>query len=501
MNLKNSGGKRFRYTAFLGCFLSAFIAVTVCSKSSFLYPFNDWVDANCFFTVGKSIRTGMVPYRDLFEQKGPLLYFVYALASLVSWDTFLGVYLIEILSGTAFLYFGWKVMELYCGRKAVYCVPFLALSAYACLAFSQGGSAEELCFPLLTASLWMFLKAERAQAAPSAKESFAIGLCAACVFWSKFTMVGLYPGWFVFFAVASLRRKQGKALLKTVLWIMLGLLAGTLPYVVYFGLNHAIGDWLEVYLYDNVMVYSKVAIGHGTIGFGDMWLNLVRGLENLAENNLPAVLLLAAAYTCGVAARRWRTLLCAACMGLGAYALCYVGGRAYTYYPLLFVPFTCLGWAAVCRLIAQRHEKKPFLKRWMCAGYAAVIALMVFLTPNRYLIGADRKEMPQYRFAEIISETPDAMLLNYNFLDGGFYTVTGIVPNCRAFCGLNIPLPELRGQQIDYLHDGVCDYVVTRNEDLKRKDMKHYTLVCSMEYELEGEMRQYRLYKRKDNAE
>ena len=58
---------------FLFAALAAFLTITVCSKSSFLYPLNDWVDVNCFFTVGRGMLHGLVPYRDLYEQKGDLL--------------------------------------------------------------------------------------------------------------------------------------------------------------------------------------------------------------------------------------------------------------------------------------------------------------------------------------------------------------------------------------------------------------------------------------------
>ena len=86
---------RFLWAAF--SLLVAFAVLTVCSKNSFLYPMNDWVDVNCFFTVGRGITHGLVPYRDLYDQKGPLLYFVYALAALVSEHGFLGVFVIETL--------------------------------------------------------------------------------------------------------------------------------------------------------------------------------------------------------------------------------------------------------------------------------------------------------------------------------------------------------------------------------------------------------------------
>lgn len=68
--------------------LSAVLLITLCSKSSPLYPLNDWVDANCFFTVGKSMLHGLLPYRDLWEQKGPFLYMLHAVAAMISYRTF-----------------------------------------------------------------------------------------------------------------------------------------------------------------------------------------------------------------------------------------------------------------------------------------------------------------------------------------------------------------------------------------------------------------------------
>ena len=58
------------------CIALSFLFLMICSESSFLYPMNDWVDGNCFFTMGKSMMNGSVPYLDLFEQKGPLLFLI-----------------------------------------------------------------------------------------------------------------------------------------------------------------------------------------------------------------------------------------------------------------------------------------------------------------------------------------------------------------------------------------------------------------------------------------
>ena len=75
--------KSKNYCYYYYCLLLSFFVLLGTSKNSFLYAFNDWVDANAFFTVGKSIMNGVVPYRDLFEQKGIFLYFIYGFGYLL----------------------------------------------------------------------------------------------------------------------------------------------------------------------------------------------------------------------------------------------------------------------------------------------------------------------------------------------------------------------------------------------------------------------------------
>ena len=97
--------------------LASLAVLTVCSKNSFVYPMNDWVDVNCFFTVGRGITHGLIPYRDLYDPKGPLLYFVYALAALISEHSFLGVFVIETLLFALLLFIGGRIAELLSAKR------------------------------------------------------------------------------------------------------------------------------------------------------------------------------------------------------------------------------------------------------------------------------------------------------------------------------------------------------------------------------------------------
>ena len=73
------------------CMIAAAAVLAIGTKSSFLYPLNDWVDSNCFYTMGKAMVHGKVLYRDLYEQKGPLLYMLHAVGYLISPGSFTGV--------------------------------------------------------------------------------------------------------------------------------------------------------------------------------------------------------------------------------------------------------------------------------------------------------------------------------------------------------------------------------------------------------------------------
>lgn len=76
-----------------------------------------------------------------------------------------------------------------------------------------------------------------------------------------------------------------------------------------------------------------------------------------------------------------------------------------------------------------------------------------------------KEELVQYQFAEIINQKPQATLLNYGFLDGGFYTVTGITPNIKYFHKPNIAYenyPIIMDEQNRYIKEIVIDFVVIK---------------------------------------
>lgn len=136
----------------------AVFVISMLSKSSPLYPFNDWVDTNIFLTVGKSVLHGKVLYRDIYEQKGPLLFLIFVLPAIISEKSFIGVYILECFSAFFFLFYSYKISKLFAPQSSLMLLPAYAFIVYSSRSFSHGGSVEELCLPMVTCSLYFMLQ-------------------------------------------------------------------------------------------------------------------------------------------------------------------------------------------------------------------------------------------------------------------------------------------------------------------------------------------------------
>jgi hypothetical protein len=114
-----------------------------------------------------------------------------------------------------------------------------------------------------------------------------------------------------------------------------------------------------------------------------------------------------------------------------------------------------------------------------------VLVLSILLTAtleynqNQYLRKYKKEDTVQYRFAKIINTVEDPTLLNYGFLDGGFYFASGAKPACRYFCYFNINPQEMWDEQNACITAGEADFIVTRyyKLDVYGLDISKYQLV------------------------
>ena len=494
--------RRTKFWAALWCVACAAAVLLLCTRSSPLYPTNDWVDANCYFTVGRGMLAGLVPYRDLLDQKGPLLFFSQMLGALVSDSSFAGIFVLEVLAGAAFLWFSLRSLALFCPPgPSLAVLPLLAGAVYASAAFAQGDSAEELCLPLLAFSLWCFLRLFRAGNTwrPGGWLVFANGLAAGAIFWVKYTLLGLHFAWMACLAFLLWLKDGSFAACVRACGVFLGGMAAmSAPVLAYFALNNSLDALFGAYFVNNLTAYSDTP-ANWTSPFYNV---AVSGFSTFLANPLWMSLALLGGVWLVFVSRlltgAGRPALAALAFSTAFFLWC--GSMGWPYYGLPLAVYAPLGFVPLFRL-AQRLPLRFGARRLAAAGcavcLAASLALAVLTSRNVSFMALKKEDLVQTRFAAIIRAEGGETLLNYGFLDGGFYLASGILPSCTFFCRLNLSNWEELEQPVRQLvKENAFDFIVTREEG-PLYEMDGYELVCT-EYQMyDGTLQPYSLFRRK----
>ena len=237
--------------------LCATLALLIATSSSPLYAANFWTDTNIYFTIGRGMTRGLMPYRDLFDHKGPLLFMLYALGAAISDTSFIGVFILEALSLAAAVYAGWRTVSLFGeGRLTLLSMPILAAVVCCCTAFTQGGSAEEFALPALAAGVYLALALMARPGEADGRRALGFGAAAGWVFLIKYTDIGLFAGLGIGLLAFVWRREGlGRALVSAGR-MLLGALLVCAPVAAYLAANGALAACVEVYFIQNLFDYS-----------------------------------------------------------------------------------------------------------------------------------------------------------------------------------------------------------------------------------------------------
>ncbi len=259
--LKNTAVKKEKLFLILFCAFLGFVCISINSMNSFLYKFTDNNDVHCFVTTARCMLRGDVLYRDVYEHKGPILYFLYMLGLQIDSRSFMGIALVEVILFSIYIYFMYKITELFVEKKVFRYILITCAAWISCSdkAFDGGGQCEELALPFLCITMYLVLKYFNQEYPKKIKAPsvIIIGSCFAIVFWMKYTLTGLYLGLVVLILVYQIKDKMFRNLWLYIVEFLLGACIGSLPVIIYFAINGAFDSLFDVYFYKLMFQYSK----------------------------------------------------------------------------------------------------------------------------------------------------------------------------------------------------------------------------------------------------
>lgn len=462
-------------TAYIFLLVTSAAVLFFATKSSPFYLYNEWCDANSYFTVGKSLFNGLVPYRDVFDQKGMYLYFSYGLCYLVSHTSFFGVYLMEVILGFLDLLAIRKTILLFTDKdRIVDCIiasvlsPVILAVVVSSYSFYMGGAAEELCLPLYFWGLYLILKYSKNHEF-TGKLPFIGGLLSGLVANIKFTGLGFFFAWMAWLFFDLIFQKEVAKAFKACLWFLLGMFIPFIPWLVYFGIQKELYSWYWGYIWVNVFSYSDFS---ESLGIGNRIYNLAKtALWTFQQNPIVFALgymgILFAMFK--KSPRIWDRFLAPILFGFMFLGI-YVGGSFLPYYALPLSSF-CIFCSVYVAEILSRLTSKVTLKNavpavcLLCAALVSSLLLVFFTSMNVPDHNIKKEDHYLTQMTDVIQNSgiEKPTLLTINRLDCGLYTTCDIIPNIRWFQTqtFNSELPYTEQQR--YIEEGLVDFVFAQD--------------------------------------
>lgn len=498
---KNSNRKNIPIFLILLAF--SFGILYICTASSPRYATNPWNDANAFFTVGRAMADGLTVYKDIFEQKGPLLYLIHALASFISDSSFTGVYIFQSIALGINAFAAYKIASLYVGTGwSVTSAVFTCYITVNSTCYYYGDSAEEFCLPLLVISLYVFCAyfKDTAHNKISKPVFFIVGFFAGCAAMIKFTLIGFWFAWAAYISLYTLfAKKDFKNALLNALIFLGGMAAAIVPWIIYFAAKGALHDFIYTYFVLNATAYPN----NESLSIVS---RLIVPIKNIVENIIPSTVV----FICGflgaalylftgifaekkVFSRLSIPFVCA----LGTYII-YFGLRKYTYYFLpisVFSVFAFITMAYIAEKIFKGKENQIVSGIFCVFVAGAVLSGSFFFNETSQTALKNGEETVQYKAAQYIkSHNVNGRVLNYQALDTGIYLAAGQIPTFKHFEKQNLIYKKYRDntdEQNRYIDDGEADYVVTSIKSTQSVDdiygeninlKNNYRIVYSEDY-------------------
>ncbi|MDH6353852.1 hypothetical protein M2132_000169 [Dysgonomonas sp. PH5-45] len=454
---------------FLCLFVYNALLLFLCSRMSPLYDFNAWSDINVYFTIGKGWMNGLLPYRDLFDHKGPLIFLIYGIGYLISNTAFWGVYIIEVL----FFFIGGAstyLIALFFLKKTWAFGASVIFSLLTLWYSGWGGAAEEFVLMAQMLGLYLFFRyfIQKDSAKPSLWHMLAQGVIFAFIFFIKFNLAVFL--FFLLLAIffSQLQKKQYADILKSIAVFLCGFCVVALPFVAYFHINSALNDFMDGYFTFNMRYSGKdvnlldidfvlgvaarfaKSIAHAPLFFGVALLGmLVFCLTPFFVRNIYARLGVGLTY-------------------LVFSAVVFMTPVIMEYYYISLAVFPFLGYVILLYFLQHylgQAKQKIYYGLFALLGLGIGCAQKQFFGESiEVLTRQTEPQTVETKFSDILKKDSQSTLLSLGLDRGmGVFTKANVVPDVKYFFYPNIryeAFPLICDSQVRYVQEGKPRYIV-----------------------------------------
>lgn len=489
----------------------SFVVMLFVSQSSPLYVMNFWDDSNIYHTVSRAMLNGKLLYRDIYDPKGPFMFFIQIPGVMLSPENFWGMYITEAVAIALWIIVSYKCITLFVnpGKFTILLFSPISMMALISHSFHYGGSAEEFLLPIFGYTLYIGLKCIKEERFFTIKEAFIIGVLSSIVFWTKYNLCGIFLGFVVFVIIYAIRNHQLIKLPKLIGAFLVGFIVICIPVGIYFIVNGSLKDLFDGYFESILSVYIKknrsMYAESATIRSSDspFLIGFIKDQMSMFIDNYKyehSLFLSFFASFIFLASQKNKKMLMFFILTLGSCSLGIFGmGFQMPYYLMglkAFVVFALIPLFILIEKVESKFKAKTMVTWLSVFAALCLTATFIMESPSLFMLGRKKVEYPQFQIAEVIAADgiSEPKILNFGFLDSGFFLACDVMPFNTQYC-----TKYYFDEQNEIIKAREADYIITKD---KTYDWEGYELIyVSSTYEMDWDGRYtvdntFYLYKR-----
>ncbi|AFT81505.1 teichoic acid glycosyl transferase [Leuconostoc carnosum] len=419
--------------------------------SSPLYRTNPWVDSNAMLTMGRSLLHGLIPFKDIIEQRGPFLYAIYAGAAAIKETSFLGLFILQVFNLFIIYWISYKIAK---DLKPVFLSPeWIALLGPLAListsSFSFSGAPEEFAFGSILYLLYILNHWHYNVLEIPLSSFFLLGLNLSLVFWNKYSLIGTFVFFFIWVAGAFLYNRQFLKLCQVICFSVLGFLSISSIIILFFTVNGAFLDLIHIYFVQNMTAYKRT----GGSMLANSWQFLYLIAKSIRTHYIVVIIIILGWLK---AIYHKIDMKIELVMLLGTLIFLAMPHWVINYYNLIWMPFFAMG---MMRIASSGFvdQGENYISRF---SFQFLFASALFILPfinnqdlshlvirgevqaihgNKYLA----QPMLSKQMHNSLPKGKIPSLIVINNLDPGFYLTTQTLPTTRYWHRMNMKYNQL----------------------------------------------------------
>lgn len=255
-------GKRF-YKIIIPLYL--FTVTFIISMQSQMNPFHVTLasaDSSVFHYVASVMERGGAIYRDTFDHKGPLLYFINYLGLKISYYS--GAWFLELFALLVWNCLTYKTARMFCGRLAACFVVFFSSTALI-ICFFGGNYPECYALPCISGALYIFTDYFLNRKISRTRLMVCGGLL-ACALMLKPNTIAVWMVFVIAVLIQKVYQKEIHVLWYFVLWFVLGMSVIIVPIFLYLLKMDILLEFFDTYIVFNLQYSGAAGIEASIMG-------------------------------------------------------------------------------------------------------------------------------------------------------------------------------------------------------------------------------------------